>query len=901
MSDPITRLNAALSGRYRIERKLGEGGMATVYLARDERHNRNVALKVLKPELAAVVGADRFLAEIETTANLQHPHILALFDSGETGGFLYYVMPYVEGESLRQRLDRERQLPVDEAVGIATKVAGALGAAHERGVVHRDIKPANILLSKGEPLVSDFGIALAVGAAGGGRLTETGLSVGTPYYMSPEQATGELSVGPAADVYALGCVLYEMLVGSPPFVASTPQAVLGKIVTSEAPSARAERRSVPANCDAAIRKALEKVPADRFASAVDFAKALGDPAFRHGVELAGTVGAAAASWKRMAVALAVLWGLTASLAGAALLRRSPSGPVARFEVSLGDGGGSPGSEVRNTVFGIDFALSADGSGLVWVAGSPDGAGRQLWQRTLDDLESTPIPGTVGANSPSLSPDGLSVAFEAQNGIRTVSLRGGPPSVLDPQGASPAWGSDGSVYYTRERVIYRFPASVGEPAPFTVPTWGVQSLPDLLPDGRGLLLTVAGTNPNQSRIAVVGPEGGEVREILTGVTARYALSGHVVYVTADGTLWAAPFDLKRLEVTGPEVALAEGIQVKTDSEANFALSRSGTLLYGTGVTHFTVELVWVSRSGEAEPVEPGWSFLLPNAGNLGWRLSPDGKRLAFSKMVDGNEDIWIKDLPDGVESRLTRSPAVELMPHWAPDGLSLTFRSDRDGRGHLWSRKSDGTGVAEVLFDADAVVMGFWSPGGDWLVLRRAGAQGNVGARDILAFRPGVDSAAIPLVADGTDQEEGPALSPDGRWLAYTSTETGRPEVFVRPFPDVDSGKYPVSRDGGIRPLWAPGGDELFFFQRGEGGQLGGGPGAMMVARVRTEPTFEVLAIDTLYTLPEGYVSSTNGDFYDVTPDGQRFLMGRVVESARTVSRYILVQNFLEELRRLVPD
>ena len=221
-------------------------GWRTVYLARDEKHNRNVALKVLKPELAAVVGADRFLAEIETTANLQHPHILPLFDSGEADSFLFYVMPYVEGESLRERLDREHQLPVDEAVAIATKVAGALQAAHERGVVHRDIKPANILLSKGEPLVSDFGIALALGAAGGGRMTETGLSLGTPHYMSPEQATGDLNIGAATDTYALGCVLYEMLVGEPPFTGGTPQAVLGKIVTGQAPSASAERSLGPA-------------------------------------------------------------------------------------------------------------------------------------------------------------------------------------------------------------------------------------------------------------------------------------------------------------------------------------------------------------------------------------------------------------------------------------------------------------------------------------------------------------------------------------------------------------------------------------------------------------------------------------------------------------------------------
>ena len=207
MTDPITRLNAALEDRYVIERELGEGGMATVYLADDLKHERKVALKVLKPELAAVVGAERFLAEIKTTANLQHPHILPLFDSGEADSFVFYVMPFVEGESLRERLDREHQLPVDEAVKITTDLTEALDYAHRHDVIHRDIKPANILMHEGRPLIADFGIALAVGAAGGGRMTETGLSLGTPFYMSPEQATGEQFVGPATDTYALGAVL----------------------------------------------------------------------------------------------------------------------------------------------------------------------------------------------------------------------------------------------------------------------------------------------------------------------------------------------------------------------------------------------------------------------------------------------------------------------------------------------------------------------------------------------------------------------------------------------------------------------------------------------------------------------------------------------------------------------
>ena len=327
MSDPVTRLNAALEGSYAIERELGEGGMATVYLAEDLRHERKVALKVLKPELAAVVGAERFLTEIKVTANLQHPHILPLFDSGEADGFLFYVMPYVEGETLRARVDREKQLPVDEAVRIATAVASALDHAHRHDVIHRDIKPANILLQDGEPVVADFGIALALDVADGNRLTETGLSLGTPYYMSPEQATGDQPVGASTDTYALGSVLYEMLVGDPPYPGSTAQAVLGKIMAGNPVSATEQRPSIPANVDAAVRKALEKLPADRFSSAQDFVRALGDEHFRYGEDVAGVTDVSAGPWNRLTLAMTVVVALSTLAFGWSFLRPDPAGPT----------------------------------------------------------------------------------------------------------------------------------------------------------------------------------------------------------------------------------------------------------------------------------------------------------------------------------------------------------------------------------------------------------------------------------------------------------------------------------------------------------------------------------------------------------------------------------------------
>ena len=288
MSDAAPALSTALADRYRIERQLGMGGMATVYLAEDLKHHRKVAVKVLKPELAAVLGAERFVQEITTTAALQHPHILPLFDSGEAGGFLYYVMPFVDGETLRARLDRETQLGIDEAVKITVAVADALDYAHRHGVIHRDIKPENILLQEGRPMVADFGIALAVSAAAGGRMTETGLSLGTPHYMSPEQATAEKEISARSDIYSLGSVLYEMLTGDPPHTGASAQQIIMKIITEQAAPVTNARKSVPHNVAAAVAESLEKLPADRFDSAKEFADALTNPSFEGPVGTHGT-------------------------------------------------------------------------------------------------------------------------------------------------------------------------------------------------------------------------------------------------------------------------------------------------------------------------------------------------------------------------------------------------------------------------------------------------------------------------------------------------------------------------------------------------------------------------------------------------------------------------------------
>ena len=521
MTDPVAHLNTALEGRYAIERELGEGGMATVYLAEDLKHNRKVALKVLKPDLAAVVGAERFLAEIETTANLTHPHILPLHDSGEADGFLFYVMPYLEGDTLRDRIDREKQLPVDEAVALASKVAGALQHAHEHGVIHRDIKPANILIQDGEPVVADFGIALALGVAGGTRLTETGLSVGTPFYMSPEQATGDQVVGASTDTYALGSVLYEMLVGDPPYPGNTAQAVLGKIIAGEPVSAAKHRPSVPANVDAAVRRALERLPADRFTSAQDFVRALGDVGFRYGEEVATGAGAGRGLWNPLSMGLGALALVFGMVAGWSLLRPVPSMPVTRVSVDFYE---DQEVERRGT-----FDISQDGSLVVYQGPGATVGNTQLWARRWAGLDATPIRDTEGMNLPAISPDRQEVAFTTGNSIRVVPIEGGVPRTVAPDSVRCCvrWSPDGAWLYFNNpaRGLSRVPATGG---PIEVVTRvdtaagdAFNIFVDVLPGGEAAVYEANGGGGVNGRVLAVSIESGEVTELTSGQFPRYS--------------------------------------------------------------------------------------------------------------------------------------------------------------------------------------------------------------------------------------------------------------------------------------------------------------------------------------------------------------------------------------------
>jgi serine/threonine-protein kinase len=880
MTDPLARLNAALSGRYAIERELGEGGMATVFLARDLKHNRRVALKVLKPELAAVVGAERFLAEIQTTANLQHPHILPLFDSGEADKLLFYVMPYVEGETLADRIERDKQLPVDEALAIATVVAGALQHAHERGVIHRDIKPANILLQGGQPVVSDFGIALAVRVGGGNRLTETGLSVGTPYYMSPEQATGDQQVGPPSDTYALACVLYEMLTGEPPYTGTTAQAVLGKIIQGVPVSATAVRRSVPANVDAAIRRALEKLPADRFTSAQSFAKALADQSFRHGADVGGSGGAsvrlrrvAIAGWATAAAAVAGL------VAGWAIGRPEPVRRVERFASPF-----LAGQEHVGFTGNVGSDLSPDGSMLVYRFDAPEG--QILMVRRWDALTATPVRETDLAVAPAVSFDGRELAFAQGDEVKVLAFSGGPVRTLV-EGEQPEWGPDGYVYATVDSGSVRVPSTGGATEMVSRLAEGETAhfVRDVLPDGRRVLLEVTRNGPSQ--IWGLDLVSGEATRVTDGQLPRYATSGHLLYYL-EGALMAARFDPRRMQLLGTPVVVVEGISY-------FSLADDGKLYYvggdRTSVRGPTMQLMWVTRAGEASAVDPAWTFFRGD-GDQGWSISPDGSRVAVREYAQNRHDIWVKRLDTGPRSRLTFDDAGKRNPMWDPIGTNVTYLSNRGGNYDIWSQPADGTGEASLLLDLDDSIVEFrWSPDGVWLVAETS-------AFDIVGYRPREGGEPISLLTESYGEFE-PALSPDGRWIAYTSNETGRNEVYVRPFPNADAGRWQVSNAGGRLPRWAHDGGELFF-------QTSREDGAMWVVAVQSASTFEFSNPVLLFESPGAWAgSASTGNSYELAPDDQRFLIARFVDEvdddAAAASGVVLVNNFFGELERLVPE
>jgi eukaryotic-like serine/threonine-protein kinase len=918
MDDLYERLKAALPDRYRIEREIGAGGMALVYRALDVPHDRPVALKVLRPELAAVVGGQRFLTEIRVTANLQHPHILPLHDSGEADGFLYYVMPFVEGESLRDLLDRQTQLPVEEALRITAEVADALSHAHGFGVIHRDIKPENILLSGGHALVADFGIARAVTEAGGSRLTETGVSLGTPQYMSPEQAAGEREVDGRADEYALACVLFEMLAGEPPFTGPNARAIIAKVLTQPAPSVRAARELVPPGTDAAIRKALSRLPADRFTDVGAFADALRvreSPAFESTGPYAGptAVTPARRPWRAI-----VPWILAAAMAATLVgLILRPSGDtasslggVARMVLDVRPAEAVSVGVVVTTALGAEvdaLAISPDGQRIAFIGREPGSTATRIYVRELARYEARPLPETGSATSPFFSPDGQWVGFYSWSDrrLKRISVSGGAPQVIcecEPI-LSADWGPDGRIVMDSEglgglRVVA---ASGGAPALLGSGTLRQDdefavSHPRFLPDGRHVLATAWGGGGATRRIVAVSTETGERTTLLDdGWGPQYVRSGYVVY-ERPGQLWAAPFDPAHLEVRGTPVPVLDSV-FSVPFSLPFAVSAGGTLVYAPGPVppgHTTLYLA--ERSGELQevPVQaPDWT-------EWGPRLSPDGSRIAFMGSDpaglsggQGSSRIWLLDRARGSIRALTDAGSGDFWPIWAPDGKTVVFASSL-GNGVVGIRSvpADGSGPARLLY-ADSSVMQphSWLPGGEGLIVQRQASP--EADYDIWLLPLAGHERPTPLV-EGPGNQLHPSLSPDGRWLAYASDRSGRYEIYLSPYPALDETRQ-VSHEGGMGPLWRSDSRELYFYRTARTAW------SFTILRVPVDP--DPGAPESVWTVASVFgIGLPYGKGYDITPDGRQALLS---VSATDWSTFLpdlrILFNWFDELQRHFDD
>ena len=885
MKDSLTRLTAAMADRYRIEREIGQGGTATVYLAEDLRHRRKVAVKVLRPELAAILGGERFLKEIAVTANLHHPNILPLYDSGEADGFLFYVMPFIDGESLRAKIDREKQLGVEDAVRIARSVAAALDYAHRQEVIHRDIKPENVMLYEGQAMVADFGIALAVSQAGGARITETGLSIGTPHYMSPEQAAAERDLDGRTDIYSLGAMTFEMLAGRPPFEAATLQSVVSKILTEPARPVSRDRPGVPANVDAAVHVALSKLPADRFPSAARFAEALGNPAFAIPADRPpaanGSKVSAAERWVWLAMTIASL-----AVAWLGWNRRSASRTVERLFFVLPD---SQRLAVRGG-FSYPIDISPDGARLVYVAES--GGGTQLALRNLDSFEVKLLEGTASARQPFFSPDGEWVGFFANDQLLRVPVNGGAPIPIaaapGPSGGAD-WGPDDRILFSAGGRLFQVAAAGSGPTPLALqpdstgiynPRW-----PHILPDGKHALVTgypKSGGSDQLARIVAFDLTTGETRDVIAGSQARYLPTGHLIFHAGQERIRAVPFDPARLAVTGAEIPVLENVfRGPAAGAANFAVAaKAGTLLYVQG--SFNRSLVLVDRNGRESAV-PAQSrgYRFP-------RVSPDGRHVALQ--VDPRpSDLWIVDLQRGTGER-QETPAHDGWGVWSPDGRRIAFLADADllaGADLLaWREYPFVADPIPVRLQRDSLTVAngvsntyypkSWTR--DDHLIGYGSSAGTDSGTDILSVAIG-DGAVTPLLATPS-LETNPAVSPDGRWIAFDSDLSGVPEVYVHGFPKLGE-RHAISIGGGVEPVWSWDGSELYY-RRGN---------SIMAVPVRTGPSFEILGeAEPLFF---GLYDFTQDGNWAVLPDG-RFLMIR--GDPTTTTRFQLVLNWFEELR-----
>jgi Tol biopolymer transport system component len=872
-------------GPYEIAAPIGAGGMGEVYRAVDTRLKRAVALKVLPAAFRN--DADRlarFEREAELLAALNHPNIAQIYGVEDAGGVTALVMELADGPTLADRI-AQGAMPADEALPIARQVLDALDSAHDRGIVHRDLKPANIKVQPhGTVKVLDFGLAKALDAtpsSGGGSgsatitspaLTAMGMILGTAAYMSPEQAKGR-AVDRRADLWAFGCVLFEMLTGSRAFGGDDVTDTLANVLKSDA-NLRDLPASVPARVRQVIVACLQKDPRQRLASAQDVRLAL-DGAFESTAPAFGDAPAFRSPWHRLAPYFvgAIVAALVVSVIAWRLAPAPEPGIVGRFDVDIPEG-----QDFRSAGRPV-MAVSPDGRSLVYNAVGG------LRVRGMADLEARIIPGTEAQlTNPFYSPDGQHVAFfTAPNDIKRIALAGGAATVIvkgaeNPLGAH--WAEDGTILMAFRNGIVRVSETGGTPELIVKAGPDERlAMPQLLPGGDAVLFTAAmgSLDPTASpwskaQIVAHSLRTGERTVILqTGRDARYLPTGHLAYVVED-TLFAVQFDPARLAVHGASTALVQGMWSRESPGANWGVSRNGALAYVPDLPSDSLRPVWVRRDGAVGRIDN-------LAGGTDPRLSPEGRRL----LLEVDNDIWIYDLETGRRNRVTSGGASR--PGWDPTGTKVAYSSGGD----IWIAPADGNGPARRVTEGQiSAHVDSWSPDGKTLAFHRH-PPGNA-PNEILAIEP-EDPAPKPrpLVQRAFDAENA-VFSPDGRYVAYISAETGGREIFIQQFPGPGP-QIPVSVGGGREPVWARNGELFYRNTTGE---------RMMVVKVTTSPS---LVVGTPKELFQGtfFVAPQTGSprpQYDVTSEGQRIIMLQVDRTARP--QIVVVQNWFEEVRRLLP-
>jgi serine/threonine-protein kinase len=877
--DALVQLRESLSDRYDIKREIGAGGMATVYLAQDLRHDRPVALKLLNPELGAVLGVERFLSEIRVTANLQHPNLLPLFDSGATDGLLYYVMPFVEGESLRARLTREKQLPVDEAVRITIAIANALDYAHSHGVIHRDLKPENILMQAGQPVIADFGIALAVSNAGGSRITQTGLSLGTPQYMSPEQATGDRVIDGRSDIYSLGAVAYEMLTGEPPHTGSTSQAIIARMLTEKPRPMRTTRAAIPEHVEFAVQHALEKLPADRFSTAHEFAEALQGRITGATTGLYPSEGRrfGAQTWKSRLRDPLVLGAAAVAVAALAfaMLRKPPAAPevpVIRFVVD------APENARVGSTFPWPGAISPDGSTIVYSSAATS---KLVFLRT-DQLEPREIPGTDDASQVLFSPDGEWVAFESKGKLRKVRLDGSTPIAVADAGSD-----NGADWSTRDEMILgsendkrglsRVRASGGQLAEFAKPDRSKGETdylwPIATPDGKSAAFTVWTGSLGAAKLATVSIDGGSVNYLgISGIRPLAIVDRTLIYVQADGIVMAAKLNGSASKVDGDPVPVLDPVFVPAGVNGNSEVfvSHGGALLTTRGRTNS--RLAWLGKNGAVDYVSSDIrAFGSP-------RLSPDDQNIAVTVSDQGKSAIWIYDLGNKTFTRLSTAESAAV-PVWSTDGKRLFYAGlDDQQQFAVWSQNADGSDQPLKVVTTGGPTAGIAvSPDGASLIyVVYTNNSWNLFSVDLAD--PGKARAFVPSQAN----ELAPRFSPDGKSVVLVTDESGKNEVFVRSYPNPTM-RLQVSAGGGTEPQWSADGRTVYY-RSGD---------ALLAARLSPAPGMRVIARDTVSATMGGSLPGSLTAAYDVAHNGR--VLTRV--SSKDDYQLIVVPNWRTELEQ----